>query len=348
MLEVKATIVTRAPRQKRINKRNALGDVPSVVPPTEEETMTESDVKKLAHTKAYCKYVHDSPLLKEKLIQGLTPRLGLILGEHYVIPFKLTSPSGGAPKGMEVELVDIILKDTAKPVWDRRRRHFSITASQVRCVIVQATLGEVSRKVLSRGMPPGVIAIAPNNQPCKIAFNGVTDTFHLNQVPLTPGFARTLHKVQGQKKNAVVVYPEAGTSGAFAYCGLSRCPTMAGTRLLTFLNDDPVFYKRSPEEIIDTIRLELLNVATRRSSLTAFGRFDDDDVEDLTEDAEVRLQLSMRTAKLQCDCVVANGPRKKKQKTGQLASGSTLAPRVIHDPKDPADPRASKGKKKVD
>ena len=296
--------------------------------------------------------MHDSSELDEQFTKSLTPRLGLVLGEQYIIPFKLTSPAGGAPKGMEVELVDIILKPGVMATWDSRRRHHTVTASQVHCVLVRVTLGAVRKRVLAQGMPPGVIALAPTSLPVALQFQGVTDHFALNQLPLTPGFARTLHKVQGQKKLAVVVYPEPGTSGAFAYCGLSRCPTMAGARLLSFLNDDPVWYKRSFAEIIDFTRLELLNIATRRLSLETMGGFTNDDVEDTTEEAEERLQMAMRLARIQCDCLL-NGvgdPRKKKKPNAQPAVpvlGSTLAPALSGTRKAAAESQARNGKKKV-
>jgi hypothetical protein len=334
LLEVKASVMVSAPKRKKATKKTVVADMPPAEPTgavNEPQTLPESAAKKMAHLSALVKYIHDSSKVEEKSLGSLTPRLGLMIGEQYTIPYKLSSPSGGAPKGMEVELVDIILKPGTTAQWDTRRRHHTVRAEQVHCLIVKATLGEVSKRVLAPGMPPGVLAISPDTKTCHLDFQGITDHFKLTQLPLTSGFARTLHKVQGQKKLAVVVYPEKGTSGAFAYCGLSRCPTMANTRLLSYVNGDPMFYKRTQAEIIDSIRLELLSIATRRVALTTFGEFDGDDVVDATQEFEDKLVLAKRNAILQCDCLIHSGgdPNKKKQKPLRPAPPvpvSTLAP----------------------
>jgi hypothetical protein len=332
-------------------KKSVFGSLPPVVVPASEDAAFVINAKQASHTKALFKYLHDSPQLEEQLVHGLTPRLGLVLGEQYVIPFKLSSPSGGAPKGMEVELVDIVLKPGKSPTWDARRRHYTVVASKVYCVLVKATLGDVSKKVLAPGMPPGVLAIVPTMKACTLQFQGIKDTFYLTQVPLTPGFARTLHKVQGQKKTRVILFPESGTTAAFAYCGLSRCPTMAGMRLLSFLNDDPYFYKRGPSEVVDSIRLELLNIATRRESLASMGPFEGDDVENASEEVEERLRLALRHATLQCACLVnaVGNISKKKQKSGSgtaPALGSTLAPGLPGARKDAQEPSTKRSRKK--
>jgi hypothetical protein len=118
------------------------------------------------------------------------------------------------------------------------------------------------------GLPPGVLPIVPSKMGFNVTLaNGVQQLIHRRQLALTPAYAFTDYKAQGQTLEYVLVDLEPPPSYALtpfsAYVALSRSKGRQRIRLLRGFN--PKLFTTHPSEdlAVEDARLDILNSTTQ-------------------------------------------------------------------------------------
>jgi len=144
------------------------------------------------------KYIF-GPSVQEKDLNDYTPHLGLILGQEYIMPVKGTPPELGLPKGMTVDLIDIVLKDEALVKWDEQLKVHFVKAQMVDHVVVKACLGNAATTQLLEGHPVGVSRLSTHSTSVNLEFGAKKEkSFRMVQLPLRSSMSCTVHKAQDQ------------------------------------------------------------------------------------------------------------------------------------------------------
>jgi hypothetical protein len=145
---------------------------------------------------------------------------------------------------------------------------YIMPSKQVKYVLVQVNNPQFPQFV---DLPPGVLPVKPSSQAGKEALK----TTHLKQVPLSPNFGSTCHKLQSQTLDVLTI-AEFSTKdpsmqrvmhGSHIYVLLSRVRTLQGLFLLKPITwkDIRYFYSLLPSYKTELTRLEQLAQVSRSS-----------------------------------------------------------------------------------
>ncbi|PSS19942.1 hypothetical protein PHLCEN_2v3115 [Hermanssonia centrifuga] len=171
--------------------------------------------------------------------------------------------------GARGEIVDIILDPEEPPVGDGSIVHLHRLPLYV--------LVRMSRTRASQlaGLDEGVIPVQPMASTMRIKLNinpktgkGIQRTVHRRQYPITPAYAFTDYRAQGQTLPYVLVdiaSPPTGGLNLFnVYVALSRSSGRETIRLLRDFDDEVFTQAHDAELTLEDERLEELDVVTKR------------------------------------------------------------------------------------
>jgi hypothetical protein len=136
------------------------------------------------------------------------------------------------------------------------------------CVLVRLSKADVKWEI--PGLERGVVPITPIRNRFQVALpNGTKPTLWRTQLPLTPAYAFTDYRSQGQTLPYVIVDlatpPTGGLTQFNAYVALSRSQTRSTARLLRNFEDR--LFTTAPDEnlVLEDAVLERQNETTRKS-----------------------------------------------------------------------------------